>query len=101
MDNRREHPRTPFQQRFTLFHPMAGAVVVNTRNFSESGVYLETGPDLILPIGTEVEGQLMDLAISAPRVRMEVVRHGEDGMGMRFFDDESDSSEDEGDTDLP
>jgi hypothetical protein len=97
MDNRREHQRTPFQQRFTLFHPAAGAVIVNTRDFSESGVFLETGPDLVLPIGTEVEGQLMDLAFAAPRVRMQVVRHGDDGMGMRFFEDESDTSDQEPD----
>jgi hypothetical protein len=97
MDNRREHQRTPFQQRFTLFHPDAGAVIVNTRNFSNSGVFLETGPDLMLPIGTEVEGQLMDLAIAAPRVRMQVVRHGDDGMGMRFFDEDSDMTDEEPD----
>jgi hypothetical protein len=87
MDNRREHQRTLFQHRFALFHPDAGVVIVNTRDFSESGVFLVLTHDLVLPLGTEVEGQLLDLAIPAPRVRMVVIRHGDDGMGMRFADD--------------
>ncbi|WP_373185885.1 PilZ domain-containing protein [Halopseudomonas sp.] len=89
MTNQRQHPRTPMKCRIRISHPDIGNVYGQTRDLSDGGVFVEN-PDLAaLAIGTIVEGQVQDMPIEAPILRMIVQRHiAGEGAGMAFLDEE-------------
>ncbi len=91
MTNQRQHPRTPMKCRIRISHPDIGNVYGQTRDLSDGGVFVEN-PDLAaLAIGTIVEGQVQDMPIEAPILRMIVQRHiAGEGAGMAFLDEEED-----------
>lgn len=84
MDNQRQYPRTPLKCRIRISHPLFGELMAQTRDLSDTGVYVKH-PDLTqLPPGSVVTGQVQDLPIDAPILKMEVVRVDADGVGLRF-----------------
>ncbi|ABR84781.1 TPA: PilZ domain-containing protein [Pseudomonas aeruginosa] len=88
MDNQRQHPRTPIKCRIRISHPQLGELMAQTRDLSDTGVYVKH-PDLLrLDVGSIVTGQVQDLPIEAPVLRMEVVRIDAEGVGLRFLADQ-------------
>ncbi|TWC39607.1 PilZ domain-containing protein [Pseudomonas sp. SJZ079] len=86
MSNQRQHPRTPMKCRIKICHPSFGERLAQTTNLSDGGVYAKH-PDLMaLPLGTIVTGQVQDLPIEAPVLRMEVMRVDAEGVGLRFVE---------------
>jgi len=89
MANQRQYPRTPMRCRIKISHPDIGEVFGFTRDLSDGGVFVEN-PDLGgLASGTEVQGQVQDMPIEAPVLRMRVQRAvpGQ-GAGLQFIDDD-------------
>lgn len=89
MSNQRYYPRTPMKCRIRISHPDIGDVYGQTRDLSDGGVFVEN-PDLAgLAAGTVVEGQVQDMPIEAPILKMIIQRciAGE-GAGLAFLDEE-------------
>lgn len=85
MQNQRMHPRANMKCRIRISHESFGEVLAQTRDLSDSGVYVKH-PDLVsLQPGTIVRGQVQDLPIPAPELQMEVMRVDSEGVGLRFI----------------
>jgi len=81
----RLHPRIPMKCLIKIEHPSVGALVVETRDISDGGVFIIT-PDLgIPPVGSIVSGQVQGMGEAAPILKMEVVREEPMGFGLRFI----------------
>lgn len=87
MPNPRRYPRTSMKCRIKISHPSFGALIAQTRDLSDGGVYVKHPDLLALPQGTLVSGQVQDLPIEAPVLLMEVVRVDAEGVGLRFKQD--------------
>jgi len=71
--------------RIRISHETFGDVLAQTRDLSDSGVYVKH-PDLVsLRPGIIVRGQVQDLPIPAPELQMEVMRVDAEGVGLRFI----------------
>jgi len=71
--------------RIRISHETFGDVLAQTRDLSDSGVYVKH-PDLVsLQPGNIVRGQVQDLPIPAPELKMEVMRVDAEGIGLRFI----------------
>lgn len=85
MQNQRMHPRAAMNCRIRISHESFGDILAQTRDLSDSGVYVKH-PDLVsLQPGTIVRGQVQDLPIPAPELQMEVMRADAEGVGLRFI----------------
>ncbi|MCY1359789.1 hypothetical protein D9M68_420110 [compost metagenome] len=84
MSNQRQYPRTPMKCRIKICHPSFGELIAQTRDLSDGGVYVKHAELLALPPGTLVTGQVQDLPIEAPILRMQVMRADAEGVGLRF-----------------
>ncbi|MFH6599782.1 PilZ domain-containing protein [Ectopseudomonas khazarica] len=87
MSNQRQQVRTPMKCRIKISHPSFGELLAQTRDLSDSGVYVKH-PDMAgLAVGTHVTGQVQDLPFPAPILEMEVMRVDAEGAGLRFLDE--------------
>lgn len=84
MSNQRHQVRTPIQCRIKICHPSFGELVAQTRNLSDSGVYVRHPQMAALSVGDRVSGQVQDLPIEAPVLQMAVVRVDAEGAGLSF-----------------
>lgn len=85
MSNQRQQVRTPMKCRIKISHPSFGELLAQTRDLSDSGVYVRH-PDMTgLVVGSTVTGQVQDLPFPAPVLKMEVVRVDAEGAGLRFL----------------
>ncbi|MBA4244021.1 PilZ domain-containing protein [Ectopseudomonas hydrolytica] len=87
MSNQRHQVRTPMKCRIKISHPSFGELVAQTRDLSDSGVYVKHPDMTSLTVGAEVTGQVQDLPFPAPVLKMEVVRVDTEGAGLRFLDE--------------
>ena len=85
MQNQRMHPRASMKCRIRISHESFGEVLAQTRDLSDSGVYVKH-PDLVsLQPGTIVRGQVQDLPIPAPELQLDVMRVDAEGVGLRLI----------------
>ncbi len=84
MQNQRQHPRTNMKCRIRIAHPAFGEVFAQTRDLSDGGVYVRHPELVVLHPGDEVTGQIQDLPIPAPELRMVVMRVDAEGVGLQF-----------------
>jgi hypothetical protein len=61
-------------------------VILNTRNISDSGVFIVTDGVSMPPIGSVVQGQVQGMMANAPVLDMEVVRVEQEGLGLKFLE---------------
>lgn len=89
MANQRQYPRTMMKCRIKITHPDLGDVYGQTRDLSDGGVFVENADLASLAPGSEVQGQVQDMPIEAPVLRMVIQRviAGE-GAGLAFLDEE-------------
>ncbi len=85
MSNQRLSPRTSMKCRIKICHESFGEVIALTRDLSDGGVYVKHDDLTALPLGAIVTGQVQDLPIEAPVLKMEVMRVMADGVGLRFI----------------
>ncbi|QZP34510.1 PilZ domain-containing protein [Pseudomonas sp. DR48] len=71
--------------RIKITHESFGECLGQTRNLSDTGVYVRHPRLSSLSRGAVVYGQVQDLPTGAPRVRMEVVLVDADGIGLRYL----------------
>ena len=85
MSNQRQQVRTPMKCRIKISHPSFGELLAQTRDLSDSGVYVKHPDITALAVGTEVTGQVQYLPFPAPGLKMEVMRVDGEGAGLRFL----------------
>ena len=88
MTNQRRHQRTLLKCRVKVTHADIGEIEVDSRDISDSGIFLITKDRELPPIGTILEGQVQGMMEDAPILEMEIVRVETDGIGLRFVIDE-------------
>lgn len=85
MSNQRQYPRTAMSCRIKICHPSFGELIARTRDLSDVGVYIKHPDMACLNIGDTVTGQVQDMPIEAPVLKMEVIRIDAEGAGLRFL----------------
>ena len=83
-DNRRKDLRTKVKAKVKFTHASTGSVLLNSGDISDGGVFLFNGEITPPAIGEAVTIQMTGLPMEAPIVRMKIVRHTSDGMGLQF-----------------
>jgi hypothetical protein len=86
MANQRHQVRTPMKCRIKICHPSFGELLAQTRDLSDSGVYVRHEKMAALDVGVMVSGQVQDLPFEAPVLQMQVVRVDAEGAGLRFVE---------------
>ena len=88
MDNGRRHIRYPIKVDVKISHPDFGVKMVKTENISESGLFILVEPTEMPSVGERVQGQIQSDEEELPVVTMEIVRIAENGLGLKYIDDE-------------
>ena len=88
MEEKRQHVRTTVSARVKLMHPSLGSRPFKTRDMSHGGLFLMTGDQVDLPLGTEVSIQALDMFEEAPIVKAKIVRVESQGIALQFVSDE-------------
>ena len=88
MEEKRQHIRTTVSASVKLMHPSFGSLKVKTRDMSHGGLFIMTGGELDLPIGTEVSIQALDMFEEAPIVKAKIVRVESQGVALQFTSEE-------------
>tara|TARA_R110001599_G_scaffold67755_3_gene191076 strand:- start:2903 stop:3220 length:318 start_codon:yes stop_codon:yes gene_type:complete len=82
--NQRHDQRTPMKVQVKVHHPSIGSVIVQTRDISDSGIFLLTEDIEVPDIGTIVEGQIQGMDVEGPILKLEIVRMEPAGIGLKF-----------------
>ncbi len=88
MEEKRQHVRTTVSASVKLMHPSFGSLRFKTRDMSHGGLFLMTGGQVDLPVGTEVSVQALDMFEEAPIVKAKIVRIESQGIALQFSSDE-------------
>lgn len=86
MSEFRKHGRKPIKCAVRLNHKEFGEIVTETRDISETGVFVSC-VDLVrrVAIGEQIEAKLYSECDSVSETHLEVVRLSEDGVGLAFI----------------
>jgi len=85
-ENKRRHVRIELPAKVKIIHPDIGEVVLNTRDVSDSGVYVICDNPELLPVGSVVTMQVISDDMDMPVVGAKIVRNDSEGIGMEFED---------------
>ena len=83
MVEKRQHLRTAFNGRVMVTHPEFGSLEACMRDISNGGVFLFTGDQVDLPLGSELTIQALDIE-DAPVLTAEIVRKEAAGIALMF-----------------
>ncbi len=83
--NQRGAVRTPLSANVKISHPEFGERIVETRNISDTGLFIFVDPSEMPPVGEVISGQVQGLE-DAPVVKMKIVRTDEEGLGLQFIE---------------
>ncbi len=86
-NEKRVRPRVRAELPLRISHESFGTLMVTSRDISDSGVLIEIGDAPLLLPGTRLEVRIMGLAGGPRDVQAEVVRIGDNGMGLHFARD--------------
>lgn len=87
-EEHRKFPRFTISLEVEVRDATSGVQLLNTKDISDGGVFLEMDADSIPSIGTELELKLKEIGggEEPQPVRVRVVRVTEDGVGLEFID---------------
>jgi len=85
--NKRHSIRTPMRVQVKVNHASIGEVIVNTRDISESGIFLLTEEIEMPPVGSIVQGQVQGMGGDGPILKLEIVRLEPAGIGLKFINE--------------
>ena len=83
-DNDRKHERTSIQVSVELIHPDILPTTLKIKDMSYGGLFLSTDTPDFLPLGTEVQVQVLTANVSTPVTKMKIVRKTKDGVGLSY-----------------
>ena len=84
----RQSIRTSMNCRIKICHPLFGEIVATTEDLSDEGVFIKHPEMIQLSVGDFVTGQVQDLPIDAPVLKMKIMRITSTGAGLRFCQDD-------------
>lgn len=89
-NNKRVHIRNKLRAEIKLSHPQVGDLTLHTGDISESGAYILAEGNELPAVGEVVAVQVQGLGDggSGPLVQMRVVRIDNEGIGLRFVNDD-------------
>ena len=87
MTEKRQYQRTNFPARVKLMHPDLEVHSFETRDIAQDGIFLLSGQQVRLPVGTQVTVQDDEIMMDPPLVKAKIVRVETDGIALRFIDD--------------
>ncbi|MEL0035770.1 MAG: PilZ domain-containing protein [Gammaproteobacteria bacterium] len=90
MSNNRRSPRLPMKLDVELVHDKIGQHYLVTKDISETGVFIKIPPEQQPDVGTFAKVKLKDNFADGEEpqtLKMRVVRHSQDGIGLEFVDD--------------
>jgi len=82
--------RIGVKARVCLSHSTFGVIHSQTRDISDSGIFVELTDKLRLPVGAHVKLQMLDSALPEIVFNMKVERTDEEGVALSFVDYELD-----------
>ena len=83
-DNDRKHERATIQVSVRLEHPAIMPTTLKIKDMSYSGLFLLTDTPDFLPIGSEVQVQVITENSAAPVTNMKIVRKTKEGIGLSY-----------------
>ena len=92
MREKRYNLRKKLAARVRLSHSTFGVIHTQTRNISDSGVYVELINQPHLPVGAHLKMHMLDSALPNLAFNMKVVRTDSEGVSMKFVDYEVDGT---------
>jgi len=69
-----------------ILHHSFGEKIVQTKNISDTGLFLVTEPENMPAVGEKIMGQVLGTADDAPVIAMEIVRTESGGIGIQFVE---------------
>lgn len=84
----RQSTRTGMNCHIKVCHPAFGEILAMTQDLSDEGVFIKHPEMCQLEKGTIVTGQVQNLPIEAPILKMQVMRITSEGAGLRFCKDD-------------
>ena len=88
MEEKRRHVRTTVSASVKLMHPSFGSLRLKTRDVSHGGLFIMTGGEVDLPLGTQVSVQALGMIEEAPVVQAKIVRIESQGIALQFTSEE-------------
>lgn len=80
----RQNIRTSMNCQIKICHPSLGEILATTEDLSDEGVFVKHPEMSKLKKGDIVTGQVQDLPVEAPILKMEIMRITSSGAGLRF-----------------
>lgn len=87
MTDKRQYQRTNVRARVKIMHPDIEVDSFETRDIGQGGIFLLSGQQVKLPVGTELTVQDDEVMMDPPLVKAKIVRVETDGIALRFIDD--------------
>ena len=84
--DRRGCVRIAVKARISLSHSTFGVINSQSRDISDSGVFVELREKPNLPVGAHVKMQMLDSAMPEVVFNVKMERSDEDGIGLSFVD---------------
>ncbi|MDH5573752.1 MAG: PilZ domain-containing protein [Gammaproteobacteria bacterium] len=91
MDEKRESNRANAVSQVKISHSTFGSRKAVTRNISSKGVYIELQEQPHLPVGAQIQLQMLDSARPEASFNVKVLRTDRQGVALKFVDYESSS----------
>ena len=85
MINNRQHSRHPIAVSIKISHESIDAIILETKDVSDGGVFVVVNPDKMPPIGAIVKGQVQGMAEDTPIIEMKIVRLANNGIGLQYI----------------
>lgn len=82
-EEKRSSPRVKVLCRMKIYHSSFGEKEVNTRDVSDDGLFLLLDAEILPPMGTIIQGQLLGTSKAQALLELEIVRYEESGAGFR------------------
>ncbi|WNO11538.1 PilZ domain-containing protein [Teredinibacter sp. KSP-S5-2] len=85
MENRRCCVRQAISVNVKITHSEIGERIVETKNISDTGLFVIVNPKDMPEVGEIVQGQVQGMHYEAPIVKMRIVRIERDGLALEFI----------------
>ncbi len=86
MPDKRQNLRSEMTLQIKVWGENLPKIILKTKNLSDSGIFLLSEDQAVLPLDTVLNVQVQGLPIDAPVKLMKVVRVGSEGFGLQHIE---------------
>jgi hypothetical protein len=84
MTNNRKHLRHQIRVSIKITHESIGECLLETRDISDSGIFVIVNPQKMPDVGTVLKGQVQGMGEEGAIIDMVIVRVNKNGLGLRY-----------------